>query len=103
MLFGMLTSNIPQTIDEAELAGWQYLAPSCDRCRVTTHIPWRLLSMRTKERRLAAIIAHLRCSKCHEHPVRVGLHTLRSSGTGVNLVHVDLIVDENVVRTADDA
>lgn len=60
------------TIDEAELAGWDYLAASC-RCG-TTMIPWRLLRRETRYRRLDEIAARLKCKQRGCAPTRVWLY-----------------------------
>lgn len=61
-----------ETIDDAELAGWGYLAAAC-RCG-TTMIPWRVLRRETRYRRLDEIAARLRCKGHGCRPSRVWLY-----------------------------
>ena len=60
------------TIDDAELARWQYLATRCG-CRAVYH-PWRMLRRQTRYRRLDEIAVRLRCTKCGQTPKRAWLH-----------------------------
>lgn len=68
-------TNAPvSTIDDAELAGWQYLGTSCG-CRLVYH-PWRLLRRQTRYRQLDEIAARFRCRSCGRRPTRVWLYWL---------------------------
>lgn len=60
------------TIDDAELARWQYLGTAC-ACKILYH-PWRMLRRETRYRRLAEIAARFRCRRCGLRPHRVWLY-----------------------------
>jgi hypothetical protein len=57
-------SDIPTTITEAEKAGWDSLEARCEKCRVSVHMPWRLLRMRSKSDELGYIMQHAVCERC---------------------------------------
>lgn len=78
----MLTSDLPRTIDEAELAGWQGLDLVCTACRSTVVIPWPLLKRRTKRRDLSEIKARLTCERCGAPPAKVSLTRSEPQGHG---------------------
>ena len=59
---------IPQTIAEAEFAGWLWLETVCPDGHGMTHYPWRLLAMRTKETVIANILSHMTCQACGAKP-----------------------------------
>lgn len=65
-------SIVVRTIDEAELAGWDFLGTRCE-CHSVYH-PWRLLRRQTRYRRLDEIAARFRCAKCGRRPERVWLY-----------------------------
>lgn len=58
-----------ETIDQAELAGWQGIHVEHECCRRgTTILPWPWLRARVRQRSLAAIAAALKCKACHAPP-----------------------------------
>lgn len=69
----MLTSDDPQTIDQAELLGWQGLSIVCDTCRVNTILPFRMLRRQTRRWKLAEIAERLVCQRCKGRPASVAL------------------------------
>jgi len=70
----MLTSDLPRTVDEAELAGWTDLELNCEGCRMLTYISWPRLRRRTGYRKLVDIKPRLVCSHCGKRPAQVWLH-----------------------------
>ncbi len=69
----MLTSDLPRTVDEAELAGWEGLEVACAACRCTYIVPWHRIRRRTGHRKLLEIKQRLVCEKCRIPPERVSL------------------------------
>ena len=69
----MLTSDLPRTIDEAELAGWEGFEIACAACRYSYIVPWHRIRRRTGHRKLSAIKQRLVCEKCRIPPERVVL------------------------------
>ena len=73
----------PETIDDAEMHGWQGLDAYCPSCLATTTIPWARIRRTTHRRHLADIAPRLRCERCGTLPERVALSALMTwSGTG---------------------
>jgi hypothetical protein len=73
----MLAADLPTTIAEAELQGWQDLTVFCVTCRLTAHLPLRHIARLTPERSLARIAARLVCKRCGGRPSRpVALYRL---------------------------
>lgn len=55
-------SHPVETIDQADLVGWQFLSVYCG-CRITW-LDWQKLRRSTRYRRLDEIVPRLRCSDC---------------------------------------
>jgi hypothetical protein len=53
--------NIPTKITEAQGAGWESLEARCEKCRVSVHVPWRLLRMRSESEDLCYIMQRAVC------------------------------------------
>ena len=70
----MPASDMPRTVDEAELAGGDGLAVSCNACRATYIVHWHLIRRRSGYRKLKEIKQRLVCRKCRITPARVALH-----------------------------
>lgn len=60
--------DIPQTMREAEAAGWQGLSLYCLRCRRQIVRSWGYLRARTDEETLVGVFAHCRCYLCGRRP-----------------------------------
>jgi hypothetical protein len=56
------------TVHDAMAAGHSHLEVHCLRCRVTHHIPWRLMPRLLGGDRLADLHRRLVCKKCGERP-----------------------------------
>ena len=71
----------PQSIEEAEAEGWEWLSLTCPECRKETLFPFRLLKARTGEQRFSAILPRLRCNVCYLPPATVALARHRARPT----------------------
>ena len=69
----MLTSELPRTVDEAELAGWEGLEIHCAACRAVYIVGWHHIRRRSGYRKLTEIKQRLRCRRCRIPPERVFL------------------------------
>lgn len=57
-----------RTVDEAMIAGRDWLAVSCRPCRMLKHIPWTLLPGLLGGDRIADLHMRLVCKKCGTRP-----------------------------------
>ena len=71
----------PETIDEAELHGWQGLEAHCAACGGTSMILWARLRRVTTRRHLVDIAPRLRCERCGTPPERVSLSLMTWAST----------------------
>jgi hypothetical protein len=80
----MLTGDLPRTVDEAELAGWDGLEIQCAACRSLYILGWHHIRRRSGYRKLGEIKQRLRCRRCRVPPEKVALVRtviLRPGGT----------------------
>lgn len=57
-----------QTVHDAVAAGRERLEVRCETCRVTHHVPWRLLPGVLNGDKIAELHRRLVCKKCGQRP-----------------------------------
>jgi hypothetical protein len=88
-MHAMMTTDIPASLDEAELSDWPHLLVHCPTCRTARLLFVAHLRACYGNVRLDDVVQRLRCSRCGGAPTRVQLERPSRTG-GVTIATLEL-------------